>query len=450
MKNSTPIKIISLLLLLSVNGLQAQTINLQKRFGTNTMDRVYKSISTIDSGFLLIGAVYKNDNGFGDDDILIIKLNKFLTQEWLGIYGGEDNDAPFDIIEDDNGYFIVGSTQSSILKSSIDMDNDFRIASKGGLDCLMFRIGNDGKLEGVTTFGGSKTDYASRVLKLPDNKYLIGAVSDSDISGDKGHRSRGTFDYWIYRLKSDLTIDWQKTIGGNNDDRLDVLAFSAEGNILAGGTSRSRDGGDKTVGRIGIKDIWLMELDSIGTIIWQNVYGTRFNDIYGEYYESNVSRALVQDGEKFYMVGSAQNRLCGSKQYDYSIYQVNNSGMLRKTIKPYANKDDAASSFLKCEDGGWLIAGVTRSDKGGDKSEESRGGHDIWVIKLDKDFRKMWDKTFGGNLDEFGPNLIKVSKNEYLIPLTSSSTATGDINVGRLGPSSDILIIKIKDQTIPD
>ena len=146
MKNSTPIKIISLLLLLSVNGFQAQTINLQQRFGTNTMDRVYKTIPTTDGGFLLMGAVYKNDNGFGDDDILIIKLNKFLTQEWLGIYGGEDNDAPFDIIEDDNGYFIVGSTQSSILKSSIDMDNDFRIASKGGLDCLMFRIGNNVRL----------------------------------------------------------------------------------------------------------------------------------------------------------------------------------------------------------------------------------------------------------------------------------------------------------------
>jgi hypothetical protein len=44
---------------------------------------------------------------------------------------------------------------------------------------------------------------------------------------------------------------------------------------------------------------------------------------------------------------------------------------------------DNFSSIISIPDGGYLLAGVSLSDASGDKSENSKGGHDYWVVKID-------------------------------------------------------------------
>jgi len=51
---------------------------------------------------------------------------------------------------------------------------------------------------------------------------------------------------------------------------------------------------------------------------------------------------------------------------------------------------------LATTDGGYILAGSSSNGIGKDKSQPSRGGNDYWVVKLDANRNKVWDKTFGG------------------------------------------------------
>ena len=58
---------------------------------------------------------------------------------------------------------------------------------------------------------------------------------------------------------------------------------------------------------------------------------------------------------------------------------------------------DEPLTIIQTSDGGYLLAGYSSSYISGDKSENSRGGHDFWIVKTDAGGNKLWDKTLGGS-----------------------------------------------------
>src|SRR4051794_660525 len=57
---------------------------------------------------------------------------------------------------------------------------------------------------------------------------------------------------------------------------------------------------------------------------------------------------------------------------------------------------DVLTCMINTPDGGYLLGGNSSSDTGGDKSEDFRDSQgDYSIVKIDKDGRKQWDKTFG-------------------------------------------------------
>jgi len=106
------------------------------------------------------------------------------------------------------------------------------------------------------------------------------------------------------------------------------------------------------------------------------------------------------------------------------------------------NREDAFKSVKKTSDGGYILAGYSGSDKSGDKSEESKGGRDYWVVKVKADGSKEWDKTFGGrNVDEL-QSIQQTKDNGYILGGTSSSGQSGDKTQASKG-ESDYWIVKL-------
>jgi hypothetical protein len=76
------------------------------------------------------------------------------------------------------------------------------------------------------------------------------------------------------------TINWQNTIGGTNDDKLWRAGPTLDGGTFCVGFSKSGIGGDKTENVIGagFMDYWVMKLDASGNIEWQNTIGGSKDD----------------------------------------------------------------------------------------------------------------------------------------------------------------------------
>ena len=78
--------------------------------------------------------------------------------------------------------------------------------------------------------GGSSSEYVYSCNPTSDGGYILGGYSYSGISGDKTESSLGGADYWVIKLDSLGNIVWQNTIGGSGDDAL----FSAEETVDGG------------------------------------------------------------------------------------------------------------------------------------------------------------------------------------------------------------------------
>ncbi|MBL0053955.1 MAG: hypothetical protein IPP29_21920 [Bacteroidetes bacterium] len=128
------------------------------------------------------------------------------------------------------------------------------------------------------TIGGSGNDYLSDILQTPDAGFVIIGSSYSNISGDKTENNWDTTiitrDYWVMKIDSVGNIVWQNTIGGTKDDFTAEIKATYDGGYIIGGTSISEMSGDKSENGCNASyDYWIVKIDSIGNIEWQNTIG---------------------------------------------------------------------------------------------------------------------------------------------------------------------------------
>ena len=122
----------------------------------------------------------------------------------------------------------------------------------------------NGTIEWQKTIGGNNQDYLYSIQQTTDGGYILGGGSESDISGEKTEDKRGCcFDYWILKLSTNGTIEWQKTIGGYNDaEYVKSIQQTTDGGYILGGSSGSNISGEKTDSCRGYKDYWVITTDS--------------------------------------------------------------------------------------------------------------------------------------------------------------------------------------------
>ena len=84
-------------------------------------------------------------------------------------------------------------------------------------------------------------------------------------------------------------------------------------------------------------------------------------------------------------------------------------------------KDDAAYSILNSSDGGYVLAGYTKSF--------GVGGMDAWLVKVDSSGQMVWNKTFGGAGDDVAYSLIQAGTGGFVFAGYSASFGVGGSDV---------------------
>ncbi len=217
----------------------------------------------------------KSENTIGDeddeDDYWIVKLDSFGEIEWDNTIGGIYNDHLNSIQQTtDDGYILAGSSYSNAFA---DKTED---AIGGSNDYWVVKTNNLGVIVWDNTIGGNNIDVANYIEQTNDGGYIVGGLSYSDSSGDKLEDALGFSDYWIVKLDVSGNIDWQNTIGGDDYDQLVMISQTFEGGYIAGGKSSSNVSVDKTENNIGgtaLEDYWVVKLSSGGSIEWDNTIG---------------------------------------------------------------------------------------------------------------------------------------------------------------------------------
>ncbi len=404
---------------------QAPSIAWQNTIGGADFDRPDSIIQTSDGGYLVAGTSEsdisgdKTENSNGEEDYWVIKLNNSGTIVWQNTIGGSLDDTVTSVEETTDGGFIVGG------RSNSDISGDKTENSNGNYDYWVLKLNASGSIEWQNTIGGSNFENLTTISQTTDGGYIIGGYSNSDISGDKTENSIGGYDYWVVKLDASGTILWQNTIGGSNDDFASSISQTTDGGYIFSGKSNSDISGDKTENSNGEDNYWVVKLDATGTILWQNTIGGNDYDFVG-YTRQTTDGEYILGGWSYSNISGdkTENSIGGA---DYWVLKLNDSGIIQWQNTIGGTDDDYLDILSQTTDGGYILGGTSYSDISGDKTENGRGFGDIWAVKLNSGGTIEWDKTIGADSDEDEPSLvIPTADGGYLCSVKSESDISGD------------------------
>ena len=357
------------------------------------------------------------------------EINKSLEIDSISTYGGSKNDTFISVKKtSDNGYIVVGHTQSS----------DFDITQKNddSYDYWIIKFNSTNEILWKKTFGGSNDDRARDVLELNDGAFLITGFSrssDGDVSGNNGN-----YDFWVIKLSSNGNLIWEKNYGFSGSDQSFVIQQTNDGGFLLGGTldvtASGGEGNSKIAQRHAGGDYWLIKIDTNGNKLWSKYYGGQFSDTLlaiEEIDNGNIILAGFSDSTD----SDIDNNLGG---YDFWIIKTNNSGSILWKKNFGGSQTDEAFSLVKTNDNHFIVSGRSRSFD--NNVSQNNGSSDIWITKIDFDGKLIWEKNFGGSSFDESKKIIQSNSNDFYIV---GSSRSNDFDATSNKGNKDVWLLKI-------
>ncbi|MEO6168013.1 MAG: T9SS type A sorting domain-containing protein [Chitinophagales bacterium] len=328
--------------------------------------------------------------------------------------GGSLDDIAYDISQTNDGGFITcgGSTSSDgdLLKTT-------DVQHGGNYDYWFARLDPSLNFQWKKHLGGTGSDLASSIFQMDDGGYIIGGNSNSndlDVSGNHGIE----FDFWIVKLFSSGTTQWQKCFGGTGYEDFGSMRATADGGFILAGGAQSNDG--DVSGNHGSSDFWLVKTDGAGAIQWQKCYG-------GADYEKAADVRICPDGG-YLLVGFSESNsgdVTGNHgDYDIWVVKTDASGNLQWQRSIGGSGYDAGNSCIALNDGSFIICGYTGSTDG--DVSNNHGDDDALMIKLDAGGGILWSKCLGGTTTDVASGIELVKDDGFMIACYSKS-ADGDV-----------------------
>ena len=350
---------------------------------------------------------------------------------WSQTYGGAGEDVAYSLVEtSDGGYSIAGATNGNV---------------------LLVKTDEQGNLEWNHTYGGGR---AYSLVKTSDGGYAIAGYTNS-------FSSEGT-DFWLIKTDEYGNMEWNKTYGEGTARSL--VETSDRGYALVGNTRlvKTDEFGNmewnKTYGEGSLcslvelsdvgyaiagttksfdassDDFWLIKTDEYGNMEWNKTYGrvdAEWIRITGEVHDNAYSLVATSDGG-YALTGDTSPHLLGSPR-DVWLVKIDAYGNMEWNRTYGGESYEDAYSLVETSDGGFAIAGCTRSF--------GAGFEDFWLVKTDEYGNLEWNRTYGGEEWERARSLIETSDGGFaLAGYTDSFGAEG----------YDFWLVKTDAQGIPE
>jgi len=245
------------------------------------------------------------------------------------------------------------------------------------------------------TIGQENDDSAVVVCPAKNGEYLVAGHTSGDV--------------WILKLTDAGSLRWGRTYGGSGDDKAVAMEETSDGCYIVAGQTDSFGAGSY--------DFWVLKLSSNGGIKWQKAYGGSSSDL------AYAIQETIDGG--YIIAGSTWS--FGEGGSDIWILKLNPEGVVEWQKTYGGSLDDGAYSLGRTIDGGYIVAGYTRSAGGGSNS--------MWVIKLTADGYVEWQHAYGESKDDYAYSVKEILDGGYIVAGYTYSFGAG---------SADCWVIKLR------
>ncbi len=344
-------------------------IQWQKSLGGSFTDEARSIQQTHDGGYIVSGTSSSNNNdvtgNHGGYDYWVVKIDSSGVIQWQKTLGGSEYDYCFSIQQTrDSGYVVAGSSKSK---------NGDVLEHYDEFDLWIVKLNMNGAIEWQLSLGGHGNESANSIEQTEDGGYI---VAGSTYGYHLSQHSSGR-DYLIVKFDVTGTIQWQRFLGGTNDDEALCIRQTRDGGYIAAGRSNSND--SDVTGNHGDYDYWVVKLNATGTIQWERSLG-------GTYVDEAHSIQQIQDGGYIVAGISFSNDGDVTGNYgngDYWIVKLNDTGSIQWQKALGGGGGDVAFSIQQTRDQGFIVAGASTSNDGNVSGQHgNRDTADFWIVKL--------------------------------------------------------------------
>jgi len=278
---------------------------------------------------------------------------------------------------------------------SVIQNSDYEIVVNGGYfktlgnNLWLIKLASDGSVlsENKTN---NYTSGKPNIIQTSDNGYatLGYSMSSGDIIS-------------LLKFSSSLSKQWNKGYEQSGDEVRNygkaVITTTDGGYMILGQSSEFEDK----------FSIDLYKTDVNGSVQWSDTYKSQY---------MTTGRRIIETQDKgFIVVGSSKSTSEASS--DLYMLKVDARGDIVWEFSLEGESGDEGIDIVKANDGGYLIAGNTAS--------YGSGWIDGWIIKIDENGNKIWNKTFGGRKKDEICSIVP-DGDGYLIGGSTKSSGSGD------------------------
>ncbi len=343
MRSILILSVLSIALVLAGTGCAAEALPQEvwnktyKVAGDGWVDLV---LQTLDSGYLIAGRVKNCDEC--TTNVWLVKTDSNGNEEWNETFGKTCNDRVNHILQtSDGGYLIAGRVKN---------------CDECTADAWLVKTDSNGNEEWNKTFGKNHDNLVNHIFQTSDGGYLLGVTtSPCDDCPDN---------ILLVKINPDGVEQWNRTIGGYEDDRLVYADQTSDGTFII----------VRINGTLPDYDKWIEKIDANGTVQWRRSLG-----------EGSVSQ-VQRTSDGGYIIAT---RSTYYTRYSNLILIKTDSKGNEQWNKTFSGTLSwSVNSIRETWDGGYIMGGGTYSF--------SVDHLDFWVMKIDLRGEEQWKWTLIG------------------------------------------------------
>ena len=400
-------------------------------FGGTKNESAETVIKTSDGGYAVVGYTQSMDGDVTDKsdesyDAWLLKFDSDNNLLWNKTYGGSNDEKANDIIQtNDGGFVVIGYTFS----------NDGDVSNNAGQqDFWVFKTDPQGNILWEKPFGYAGLDYGLSIIQTNDNGYFLTGVLDVTGSGGEGNtRNSQTLhaggDYWALKLDTNGNLQWSKYFGGYfTDTAFDGIQTDDNGFLIVG----SSDSEDVDISdNIGSYDFWIVKVNSYGILEWENNYGGSQID--------EAHKIIKTDDGNFLIVGDTRSEDIDISNSlgaaDVWAIKISPNGQLLEETSYGGESFDVGRSVISDIENGYIICGSSRSGTG--QLTQNNGQNDVWVFKTEANGNLKWQTSIGGSDVDYAYGVAQLDNGKIIVVGESSSN---DFDVPENKGFTDLII----------
>ena len=319
----------------------------------------------------------------------VVLISNSVSQKyvWNRTWGGASNDYGYGVaVDSSNNVYLAGYTPSF---------------GAGGNDVVLVKYDSSGVQQWYRTWGGGGFDVGYGVaVDSADNVYVSGVTESF---------GAGSTDLVLVKYDDSGVQQWYRTWGDDDIDGAYGVAVDSSDNIYITGYTQSFG--------VGMYDIAVVKYDGAGTQLWNETWGGGGPDMgYG----------VVTDSVNNVYIGGVTSFGAGGN--DMVIVKYNSIGVQLWNFTWGGTKYDEGYRVTVDSEDNIYLAGYT--------SSFGPGFADMVIVKYNNIGVQLWNRTWGGSMDEFGWGVATDSADDVYLAGYTSSFGAG---------SYDMVVVKYDD-----